>query len=197
MSEVANLLKKYYNKNIQITQNILKLVLRDCVNAKGNNPNAKLLVFGLGYDSELWHNSTIGNTFFVENNIEYINLNKNIIPEANIIFYDFEGITVSKSKNIINNNSLLSTDSFMIPQKLLDSAPYDIILIDGPAGYDNDKIGRLLPIYWSQKYLSKSGTIIYIDDCKRPLESACINKYFCDNKKNIYNERLGCAKIYC
>ena len=49
--------------------------------------------------------------------------------------------------------------------------------------------GRLLPIYWSNKYLSKSNTIIYIDDSERELEKYFIKNYFF--KKNIEYIKCG------
>lgn len=36
-----------------------------------------MLVFGLGYDSKMWYEGTNKNTYFVENNEKYIELNKN------------------------------------------------------------------------------------------------------------------------
>ena len=84
---------------------------------------------------------------------------------------------------------------FTIPQKLLELAPFDIILVDGPSGYDDKCPGRLLPIHWSKKHLSKEGTIIYVDDATRFLEKKCINKYFIDNKKVYFRDRLGTMKI--
>ena len=84
---------------------------------------------------------------------------------------------------------------FKIPQKLLELAPFDIILVDGPSGNNNKCPGTLLPIYWSKKYLSKEGTIIYVDDSTRGLEKKCINKYFADNKKIYFKYKLGTIKI--
>jgi hypothetical protein len=62
-------------------------------------------------------------------------------------------------------------DNIKIPNSLLELGPFDIILIDGPTGFNNECPGRILPIYWSKKYLSKQGTIIYIDDANRKLEN--------------------------
>ena len=76
-------------------------------------------------------------------------------------------------------------DKYIIPDRLLNLAPFDIIIVDGPTGYNNNMPGRLLPIYWSNKYLSKSNTIIYIDDSERELEKYCIKNY-CDNKNIEY-----------
>ena len=178
-----NKYNRFINKNIQLAKPVISNILINC-------ENKKMLVFGLGYDSELWYNSTNKNTYFIENNQQYIDLNKNI-NNNNIIYHQYKDITVKSSLNLTDDK----INMFTIPQKLLELAPFDIILVDGPNGYDDKCPGRLLPIYWSKKYLSKEGTIIYVDDATRVLEKKCINKYFIDNKKVYFKDRLGTIKI--
>jgi hypothetical protein len=149
-----------------------------------------MLVFGLVYDSELWYNATNKNTFFIENNQKYIDLNKNI-DSNNIVYHKYDGINVKNSFNLTDNQ----INSYKIPQQILKNAPYDIILIDGPNGFDDNCPGRLLPIFWSKKYFSKSSTIIYVDDASRTLEKKCINKYFINKPKTYFKDRLGTIKI--
>lgn len=175
---------EFYNSNIQLDKNVINDIF------KIMKPEYKVLIFGLGYDSKMWYNLN-KNTYFVENNQKYIDLNKNDISENNIIYYDYQDISVLKSFNL-NDNDL---KKYEISEKLLKLAPFDIILIDGPEGYSNDKPGRLLPIFWSFKYLSQKGSIIYIDDVKRYLENYCVNKYFKFNEKEYFTNRLGCLKI--
>jgi hypothetical protein len=68
-------------------------------------------------------------------------------------------------------------EKYSIPKELLQNAPYDLIIVDGPTGFNDVVPGRLLPIYWSSKYLSKKGTMIYVDDAERKLENHCIKKF--------------------
>jgi hypothetical protein len=178
---LLNKYKPFINKNIQLSKPVINDILLCC-------QNKKMMVFGLGYDSELWYNSTNKNTYFVENNQQYIDLNKNI---NNIIYYEYKGITVESSLKLTDDK----INMFKIPDKVLELAPFDIIIIDGPTGYNNNCPGRLLPLYWSKKYLSKEGTIIYVDDATRVLEKKGINKYFTDNEKVYFKDRLGTIKI--
>lgn len=180
-----DLIEKYYNPKIQTSLNIIK----EIINETRSKTNAKMLVFGLGYDSPLWSNLTNNNTFFVENNNEYVKLNDSIDKDK-IIIFDYKGITVESSFGMTDEE----IENFQIPQKIIDSGPYDVIFIDGPPGYRNDLPGRLLPIYWSKKLLSKNGTI-YIDDSKRKLEAYCIDRFFENNNITYLNERDGCVKI--
>jgi hypothetical protein len=176
---------KFINPNIQIS----KFVINDIV-LEADNQHKKMLVFGLGHDSELWYNLTNKNTYFVEDNKYYIDLNKNI-NKNNIIFYEYKDINVENSFKLSQHQ----IQNFKIPEKLLELGPFDIILIDGPNGSHSKSPGRLLPIYWSTNYLSHNKTIIYIDDATRNLERKCINTYFINNTKQIFNDRLGTIKI--
>ena len=175
---------EYYNSKIQLHKNVINDIF---VNIK---PNNKMLVFGLGYDSKMWYEGNNKNTFFIENKDEYIQLNIKNIPSENIIKYDYK-TTCSTSTKLTDKE----INEFIIPEKILKEAPFDIIMIDGPEGYTPEKPGRLIPCYWST-LLSKPGTLIYIDDARRPLENYCIQKYFKDNVKQDFLEREKCTKIY-
>lgn len=179
------ILKQFYSNSIQIHFSVINDIIEECF-----NKNLKMLVFGLGYDSELWYNATNNNTFFVENNQTYIDLNKNI-PKNHIIKYDYKNITVKDSFDMSDEK----LNAYNIPKELLDLAPFDIIIIDGPAGYSDNRPGRLLPIYWSKNYLSKPGSIFYVDDSRRSLEAHCINRFLINHKIKHFPERSGCDKF--
>lgn len=181
---IHNIFMKNYNLNIQIHKNVIIDVLTHIT------PTSKMLVFGLGYDSKMWYECNNKNTFFVENKDEYINLNKDTIPETNIIKYDYP-TTCSGSTKLTDDK----IKEFAIPEKILNQAPFDIIIIDGPEGWSANKPGRLIPCYWST-ILSKQETIIYIDDITRPLEKYCVQKYYKDYKNKVFNQRGGCIKIF-
>ena len=144
--------------------------------------NLKLLVFGLGYDSKLWYYGNKKNTYFIEDNIEYIELNKDI-SDSNIIYHDYGEINVKNSFSLTNE----TLKKFIVPDKLKDIGTFDIIIIDGPKGNTNNSKGRLIPYYWSSQFLSKKNTIIYCDDIERKLESYCLDKFFKDKIIETYN----------
>ena len=175
---------EYYNSKIQIHKDVIEDVFTHI------KSNSKMLVFGLGYDSQMWYEGNAKNTFFIENNDNYIHLNKDIISANNIIKYDYK-TTCSKSMKLSDDKIM----AFLIPEKIMNEAPFDIIIIDGPEGYSPGKPGRLIPCYWSTM-LSKPGTIIYLDDSSRPLENLCIQKYFKEYPKKVFSQRSGCTKIY-
>ena len=174
---------EFYNKNIQLSQKVIKDVFSNFTS------NTKMLVFGLGYDSNMWYNGN-KNTYFIESNDEYIDLNINDIPKSNIIKYEYKNINVKNSLKMSDDD----INKYIIPEEIKNVGPFDIIIIDGPEGYGPEKPGRLIPYYWTT-LLSKKGTIIYGDDSSRKLENYCINKFFKDKEKILFKERNGCVKI--
>jgi hypothetical protein len=159
---------EYYTSKIQLRKSVINDVFSEITE------NKKMLVFGLGYDSQMWYEGNNKNTFFVENKDFYIQLNIKNIPTNNIIKYDYK--TTCSSSVILTDNEI---NNFIIPERIVNEGPFDIIIIDGPEGMSSNSPGRLIPCYWSTK-LSKPGTLIYLDDTNRPLENFCIQKYFKD-----------------
>lgn len=149
-----------------------------------------MLVFGLGHDSKMWFEGNNKNTFFVENKDEYIKLNEGTIPFDKIIKYNYK-TTLPTSFSLPDDK----IKEFKIPEKILNEAPFDIILIDGPEGYYSKTPGRLIPCFWATM-LSKAGTVIYVDDAGRKLETFCIKKYFKDYPKQEFTARGKCMKIF-
>lgn len=147
----------------------------------------KTLVFGLGYDSDMWWSHNKNNVYFIEQNKDYIKLNP-MIPKSHMFHYTYPGLSIQKS--------MQNPESFEIesPEWLVKNGPYDVILIDGPTGYNVNQPGRQQAIYWATKYLSKKGTIIYVDDAKRPVESKFIGRYCLQTTKTMFHSRNGCVK---
>jgi len=175
---------EFYNSKIQIDKKVIEDVFSNF------KSDTKLLVFGLGYDSKMWYEGNNKNTYFVENKKEYIDLNINDIPMDNIIQYDYKTL-VETSFNLTDSD----IKKYELNDRLKSLGPFDIIIIDGPEGYDDKKPGRLIPFFWST-LLSKKETIIYADDANRKLENYCINKFFSNKKMKIFNERDKCVKIF-
>ena len=189
------------SSKVQLHDNVILDILNTI---KNKNQPIKMLVFGLGHDSLIWNNYVkyINNksiTIFVEDDDYYIKKQKSI-DNNNIIKFKYsttvkETLKHLKSKSSKDIKEYIKNNKFQIPEKLLKYYPFDIILIDGPKGYDNNQSGRLLPIYWYEKYLSNKNTVIYVDDSNRTLESLLIDKYFGLYEITKFNERSGTVRI--
>jgi len=176
--------KANFNKNIQLHARVIDDIANQLL------PESKFLVFGLGYDSVLW-NSLCDNTYFVEHNKKYIELNRGHIPEGRICFHQYNDISVYRSFKL--SDSQLAT--YSRPLAVEEQGPFDVILIDAPTGYLPHLPGRLLACYWALNYLSHSNSVIYIDDSKRKLERHCIDRYFQPFEKTYFPYRNGTCKV--
>lgn len=174
---------EHFNSNIQLSKDVIEDIFKEI------KPHTKMLVFGLGHDSKMWYEGNNKNTFFVENNEQYIKLGMKDISCKNIVIYNYK--TTCRTSITLTDNEI---KSFIIPKQLMDEAPFDIILIDGPEGHSMDTPGRVIPCYWTTM-LSKPGAIVYIDDANRNLEAFCIQKFFKEFPKKVFNTRDKCVKI--
>ena len=141
---------EYYNKNIQLDKNVIIDIISEY------KSDYKMLIFGLGYDSKLWYNLTNNNTYFIEDNQKWIDFNKDI-DNKNKIKYKYLNLNfkeIAHNKKIENyiNNILKNLE---VNDDLINLGKFDIILIDGPAGYSKEYPGRIIPCYLSKKYFSK------------------------------------------
>jgi len=169
----------------QTSRAIIRSVIADVT----NKIRPKMLVFGLAYDSELWSSLTYLNTYFVEDNPDYIDVTP--VSSTHLLLYDYGDITVERSYSITDTE----LQAWPLPEGLLKKGPFDIILIQGPPSYNKACPGRLLPIYWSSNLLSKPGTVVYVDDSRRSLEAYCIDRFFHDNIKTAIAAEGGCMRI--
>lgn len=161
----------YYNPKMLLGKEIVCDILKELIDT-----NKKVLVFGLGYDSKMWYNANKQkNIWFIESNNEYIKLNNYIDPQY-LIKYDYRNITVKTSFKL-SDNEINDIKKYPLPPEVMKHAPYDLIIVDAPTGFNDAQPGRLLPIYWTANKLSRKGTVIYVDDVERPLENYCINKF--------------------
>ncbi|NBO98915.1 MAG: hypothetical protein EBU90_02135 [Proteobacteria bacterium] len=188
MSIESSLFDLYYNNNIQLATDVVRDILRECT----SRGKPKMLVFGMGHDTRLWWEAA--DTYFVEHDLNFIKMNSFVLTD-HVIHYKYPGMTVKRSCEWLNQ-SKSEWQKVKCPQQLVENGPYDIIIIDGPPGYRYDLPGRLLPIYWSLS-LSKAGTVIYIDDCNRNLETLCIQTFLTKDVQLVstFTSRDVCKKF--
>jgi hypothetical protein len=148
-----------------------------------------MLVFGLAYDSELWAAVTHQNTYFVESNIDFIEATT--VDPSRILYYNYGEITVESSYSM--TDTALST--WPLPVGLLEKAPFDVILVAGPDSYNKQCPGRILPLFWTARSLSRAGSVVYVDDSRRALETYCIDRFFSEKAKTAIVAPGGCMRI--
>jgi hypothetical protein len=137
-------------------------VIASLIRARG--PGCRLLVFGLGHDTALWCAvNRDGDTVILEDRQDYIGAIA--APGARLVAVDYRRHTRVLGALRLDLSEL---DAAIMPAELKGAA-FDVVLIDGPAGYHMDDPGRALPIYWTAKIMTRS-THIFVDDYNRAVE---------------------------
>jgi len=177
---VDNLLSQKH-KYVQMDDAVLKRIFEHIYLME---KKANILVFGLGFDSILYQTANEkGQTYFIEDDQFFININNNI---KNKVLFEYK-TSIKDSMNYTEEDLKKYTEPPLIRQ-----IEWDLIIIDGPCGYQEHHPGRSLPIYWSS--LCKKATI-YIDDSAREVENKFIKMFFSNTAKIDTIEKRGQTTI--
>ena len=134
-------------------------------------PGCNFLVFGLGYDSTYWHRlNRNGLTVFLENNQEWIDRVSARVPGLNI-----EPVSYwTRQKDWKALSGRLDELVLDLPDELT-RRPWDIVLVDGPEGWNDATPGRMQSICTAAA-LCRKGGIVFVHDCERAAEA-----FWCDH----------------
>lgn len=136
------------------------------------HPPIKLLVFGLGNDSIFWHTvNTGGLTVFIEDKPRWFRTITEKFPELKAFKVDY-GTKRAEWKELIDRPERLAME---LPEEVMQTQ-WDAILVDGPAGYNDETAGRMISLYMASK-LIKQGGDVFVHDAEREVESSYCNKY--------------------
>jgi glucuronoxylan 4-O-methyltransferase len=159
-----------------------------CVITDAIRPPVNFLVFGLGNDSIFWHEvNKNGRTVFVEDDVVWFDSITKKYPhlESYLVSY---GTKAKEWKDLINHPEKLG---LALPSSVT-KTQWDVILVDGPAGYTSETPGRMKSIYEASR-LVKNGGIIFIHDSERDIERSYGEKYL--GKENMREEICGRALL--
>jgi hypothetical protein len=161
-------------------QMTLKEYVKICEVIKVKTP-CNILVYGLGNDSFLYHFlNKNGYTFFIENDKEWINKIGKKYSYLNYGYFNFPTTVENSLKTKFNSD---------VKTPYIKDKEWDIIIIDGPPGYEKNKPGREIPIKEAAEYFNSSSKSVdvFIHDVNRVLESSACNKFFKNNKPVNYD----------
>lgn len=159
--EIANALK-YYDRRIQISRLQTRIIAGVIAE---RSFSARLLVHGCGYDSAFWQAlNARGRTLFVEHDAQWAMSVASQLPQAEIADYGDLRTTVASTEGSVDIEFL---DGVARPAWV--DEPWDVILVDGPKGFQPDHPGRALPIFWAASVRQQPADI-FVDDYHRPLE---------------------------
>lgn len=141
----------------------------------------RVLIFGVGHDSLFWHRlNRNGRTVFLEDDEGW--LRKVTAKVKNLQAYAVGYDTEQKDwQRYLGNPALLVMD---LPLPVTER-PWDLILVDGPAGWCDNAPGRMKSIYLAHQ-LVKPGGDVFVHDCEREVEEAFCERFL--GRENLIRE---------
>jgi hypothetical protein len=156
--------------------------------AKSITPPVNFLVFGLGNDSHFWFNlNRCGRTVFIEDQKEWFSKVRQQNPSLEAYLVEY-GTKREQALELIDHPELLAMD---LPPVIRNTS-WDVILVDGPAGYEDGTPGRMKSIYEASRLIKRSGSI-FVHDHERAVETAYGDRYLLP--KNLVAETQGLALL--
>ena len=152
----------------------------------------KLLIFGVGNDSLFWSKiNKDGVTFFIENNELWYQAITGRSNELKVLLVDYD-TKRSDWKRLLDLPSLLD----MSLPNIIEKEKWDIILVDGPDGQNDQSTGRMKSIFLSSRLIKNSGDI-FVHDCNREVEDVYCGKFLKrENLKIEINGDYGLLRHY-
>jgi len=128
----------------------------DCIAADicARSP-CRLLVFGKGYDSELWNCCAGTPVVFLEDDPRYTSL-----PGGITIPYTYKS-KVGEWRDVPEPPSVIARE-------------WDVVIVDGPKGFNKSCPGRQFPIYWAACFARQ---VIFVHDYDRRWEKELCARY--------------------
>jgi hypothetical protein len=154
--------------------------------AKTIRSPVNFLIFGMGSDSVFWFNlNRKGRTVFIEDQEEWFKRIKQETPILEAYLVDY-GTKLEEGMQLINYPERLAID---LPPDIR-KTEWDVILVDGPAGFKDGTPGRMKSIYEASRLIKQGGNI-FVHDAQREIESEYSDRYLL--KRNVVAEIKGRA----
>jgi uncharacterized protein (TIGR01627 family) len=148
-----------------------------------------MLVFGVGRDSSLWVKLNCqGITVFLEDNQIWFDRISLEIPQINayLVTYDTKR---NQWLELLNRN--IEAELFLELPKEIKENKWDIIFVDAPEGWSDEKPGRMKSIFTAAKLAHSSKDChVFVHDCDRQVEAIYSKKFLHDENLITTQDRL-------
>ncbi|EKX48478.1 hypothetical protein GUITHDRAFT_105625 [Guillardia theta CCMP2712] len=135
---------------------------------RGGAGHKKLLIFGLGHDSDWWASvNPGGETVFVEDNKDWIKHVLQSAPNLDVVQVTYSTV-LGRDLNKFRDRDKWGELAMNLPPRILQHK-WDVVLVDAPMGFAPENPGRMQSIYMATKLVRKGGLVV-VDDCERPAE---------------------------
>jgi uncharacterized protein (TIGR01627 family) len=163
--------------------------LRPIIEAITSRPRCSLLVFGCGHDSALWEKlNRDGTTAFIEDDPRWLEAARSTLKTAQVYRVSY-GTRRPDWPSLLNSPARLEME---LPAAI-SSRRWDVVLVDGPAGYDDAQPGRMKSIYAASKLVAPGGCV-FVHDCERPVERQFAARYL--GSQRLFVEAKGRAILH-
>ncbi len=161
----------------------------------GRQP-AKVLVFGVGNDSDLWCRVNAGGlTMSIENDEEWAQRVSHNVPDINVVMCTYT-TRLDQADALLQAHKIgRSIPRLNIPDSI-SKTTWDVIIVDAPFGGAIDAPGRMQSIFEASQ-LSKHGGVvdIFIHDINRPVEKMYADYFFGQSAIQTQFSRLRHVRI--
>jgi hypothetical protein len=139
---------------------------------------AKVLVFGVGKDSQLWSRANQGGrTVFVEHEAEWIARTREQVSEAEFVQVRY-GTARWQWPLLLHLPWLLRMRD--LPASVVDER-WDVIFVDSPQGGHAQRPGRMMSLVTASLLARRSPRVdVLAHDCDRRVERVYCDRYFAD-----------------
>lgn len=162
--------------------------LRPIMAAIRERPRCALLVFGCGNDSYFWEKvNRDGTTVFLEDNPAWVDEARARLAHSVVHPVDY-GTRLTDWQRLLDSPADLA---LKLPDAV-GARRWDVIVVDGPAGYNDHQPGRMKSIAAAAKLVA-SGGCVFVHDCNRPAERAYASRYLGDDR--LFIEAKGRAVL--
>ncbi len=142
----------------------------DLIASKGG---CDLLVFGVGNDSRLWLEANPrGRTVFLEDSEYWAGRARDRLPEIDIRSVHYYTIRSQWKELLAGDPERLALE---LPEDVM-AGPWDVILVDAPAGFSDECPGRMKSLYMASVLARTGGADVLVHDCDRAVE-----RVYCDH----------------
>jgi len=158
------------------------------VNAVRERPCCRLLVFGCGNDTPFWERvNADGETAFIEDDPRWATAARAALQTSPVYLVDY-GTRLGDWRLLLDAPHRLLME---FPPEILDQ-PWDVVLVDGPAGHDAFSPGRMKSIFAAANLVGPGG-VVFVHDSEREVEGAFAARYLGDER--LFSEVRGRALL--
>jgi len=153
---------------------------RPIVEAIRARPGCRLLVFGCGNDSTFWEAvNADGETAFIEDDPKWAEATAPRLERSTIHVVEY-GTRLEQWRGLLDTPRALKLD---LPLGLT-MLKWDVIIVDGPAGYQPFSPGRMKSIYTASQLVAQGGAV-FVHDCEREAEAAFAARYLGEERLSV------------